>query len=101
MSHMVTTNLCTYNNLQLLINSIGGCELPTKCVAIVSYNDSNDDGNVYKSFTALRILCKIYNISFECMLTCCAPFIGILQFDQYGITMITCYQGFFYHHQFG
>jgi hypothetical protein len=98
---MVTTNLRTYNNLQLLINFIGQCELPTKCATIVSDNDSNVDGNVYKSFTTLKILCKIYNISFECVLTCCAPFIGIPQFDQYDITTITCYQGFFYPCQFG
>ncbi len=55
---MVTTYLCTYNNLQLLINSIGRCELPTKCIVIVSYNDSNDVVNVFsRSFTTLSRSC--------------------------------------------
>jgi hypothetical protein len=54
---MVTTYLHTYNNLQLLTNSTSGCELPTKCTTIVSDNDSNDDGDVYKSFIALLGFC--------------------------------------------
>jgi hypothetical protein len=53
MSDMVTTYLCTYNNLQLLTKSTGGCELPTKCIAIGSDNDSNDIGNVFRSLIAL------------------------------------------------
>ncbi len=53
LSHMVTTYLHTYNNLQLLTNSTIGCELPTKCTTIVSNNDYNDDGNVSRSFIAL------------------------------------------------
>jgi hypothetical protein len=54
---MVTTNLHMYNNLQFLTNSTSGCELPTKCTAIVLDNDYNDDGNVFKSFTALLGSC--------------------------------------------
>jgi hypothetical protein len=54
---MVITNLRTYNNFQLLTNFTCGCELPTKCIAIISYSDSNDDGNVFKSFTALLGSC--------------------------------------------
>jgi hypothetical protein len=56
-SHMVTINWLTYNNLQVLTNYIGGCELPTKCIAIVLDNDSNDNGNVSKSFIALLRSC--------------------------------------------
>jgi hypothetical protein len=57
---MVTTKLRTYNNLQLLTNSINGCELPIKCIVIVSNNDYNDDGNVFKSLTTLfKIFAKL------------------------------------------
>jgi hypothetical protein len=54
---MVTTYLRTYNNLQLLTNFTSGCELPTKCTPIISDNDFNDDGNVFRSFTALSKSC--------------------------------------------
>jgi len=54
---MVTIDWLTYNNLQVLTNYIGGCELPTKCIAIVLDNDSNDNGNVFKSFIALSRSC--------------------------------------------
>jgi hypothetical protein len=54
---MVITYLSTYNNLQLLTNSISGCELPTKCTTIVSDNDFNDHGNVSRSFIALSRFC--------------------------------------------
>ncbi len=53
---MVTTYLHIYNNLRLLTNSTSGCELPTKCTIIVSDN-SNDDGNVSRSFIALSGSC--------------------------------------------
>ncbi len=32
-NHKVTTNLSTSKNLQLLITSIGGYAMPTKCIA--------------------------------------------------------------------
>jgi hypothetical protein len=44
--------MCIYNSLQLLISSTGGCELLTKCIAIVS---NNDNGNIFISFIALSI----------------------------------------------
>jgi hypothetical protein len=44
---MVITYLRTYDSLQLLTSSIGGCELPTKCTTIVLVNVSNDDGNMF------------------------------------------------------
>jgi len=56
-SHTITTDLCTYNSLKLLTNSTGGCELPTKCIAIVLDNDYNGDGNVSRSFTTLSRSC--------------------------------------------
>jgi hypothetical protein len=40
-----------------LANSIGGCELKTKCIAIILVNDSNDDGNVSRIFIALSTFC--------------------------------------------
>jgi hypothetical protein len=40
-----------------LTNSIGGCELPTKCIAIILINDFNDDDNVFRSFIALLKFC--------------------------------------------
>jgi hypothetical protein len=43
--------------LKLLTNSTGGCELPTKCIAIVLDNDYNGDGNVSRSFTTLSRSC--------------------------------------------
>jgi len=49
LSHIVTTTLHTYDNLQMFNSSMGGCELWTKCIAIVSFNDSNDDSKVFKS----------------------------------------------------
>ncbi len=49
LSHIITTSLHTYNNLQMFISSTGGCELWTKCIAIVSFNDSNDDSKAFKS----------------------------------------------------
>jgi hypothetical protein len=54
---MVTTNLRTYNNLQLLTDFTSGCELSTKFNTIVTNNDSNDDGSVSRSFTALSGSC--------------------------------------------
>jgi hypothetical protein len=54
---MVTIDLCTYNNLQLLTNYINECELPTKCTTIVSNNDYNDNVNVYRSFITLLGSC--------------------------------------------
>jgi hypothetical protein len=60
---MVTTYLRTYNNLQLLIKSIGGCELPTKCIARGSDNDSNDIGNVSRSFTAFSGSCAKFPLN--------------------------------------
>jgi hypothetical protein len=53
---MVTTYLCTYNNLQLLTNSTSGCELPTKCTTIISYNDFNHDGVVLEVLQHFRNL---------------------------------------------
>jgi len=49
---MVIIYLCTYNSLQFFSNSIGGCEFRTKCIAIVSINDCNDDGDVFRNFIA-------------------------------------------------
>ncbi len=54
---MVISNLCTYNNLQLLTNFTCGCEFPTKHIEIISDNDFNDDGNVSRSFTTLLGSC--------------------------------------------
>jgi hypothetical protein len=48
-SHMIIIYLCKYNNLQLFISSIDQCELPKKCVGIISYHD----GNVFRNFIAL------------------------------------------------
>ncbi len=73
--HMIITYLCKYNNLQLFINFIDQCELPKKCVAIISFNDFNHDGNVFRNFIAL--LCKNHYVCFKCVLTCCASFIGV------------------------
>ncbi len=56
-NHTVTTYSRTCNNLQLLSNSIGGCKLPIKCIAIISDNDYNDNGNVSISFIALLGSC--------------------------------------------
>ncbi len=36
---------------------MGVCELPTKWIATMSDNDSNDNGNVSKSFIALSGSC--------------------------------------------
>jgi hypothetical protein len=46
-------NFCTYRSLHIFIDSMGGCELPTKWIATMSNNDSDDNGNVSKSFIAL------------------------------------------------
>jgi hypothetical protein len=61
---MVITYLSTYNNLQLLINSISGCELTTKCTTIVSKNGFNDNGNVSRSFIALSKFCAKLTTSY-------------------------------------
>jgi hypothetical protein len=45
--------LHTHNSLQFLISSIGGYELPTKCITMVLVNDINDDGNMSISCIAL------------------------------------------------
>ncbi len=50
---MVTTSLHIYNSLHLLTNFTCVCELPTKCNAIVSNNNSNDNGNMSRSFIAI------------------------------------------------
>jgi hypothetical protein len=50
---MVTTYLHIYKSLQLLTNFICVCELPTKSSAIVSNNNSNDNGNMFRSFIAI------------------------------------------------
>jgi hypothetical protein len=57
MSHMLITYLCKYNNLQHLISSIDQCELPKKSVGIISFNDFNHDGNVFRNFIALLGSC--------------------------------------------
>ncbi len=54
---MVTVDSCTYNTLQLLISHIGGCEFPTICIALILYNDSNDNVNVFKSFITIYGSC--------------------------------------------
>jgi hypothetical protein len=58
MGHMVTKYLHIYKSLQLLTNFICVCELPTKCSAIVSNNNSNDNGNMSRSF--ITILGQFY-----------------------------------------
>jgi hypothetical protein len=50
---LMSIYLHTYNSLQILISSIGGYELPTKCITMVLVNDFNDDGNLSRSFIAL------------------------------------------------
>jgi hypothetical protein len=54
---MVIVDLCTYNPLQLLISDMGGYEFPTMCIAIILCNDSNDNGNVFKSFITIYGSC--------------------------------------------
>ncbi len=53
----IMVSLHTYNNLQLFTSSMGRRELLTNCCAIVSFNDSNDDSKVFKSFIALSWSC--------------------------------------------
>jgi len=55
---MVIVDLSTYNNLQFLINFIGGCGLPTKCIIVILINISNDDDNVFKTFITLSRFCS-------------------------------------------
>jgi len=75
---MLITYLCKYNNLQLFISFIDQCELSKKCVGIISFNDFNHDGNVFKFFIALSRSCaKIIYVSFKFVLTCSASFIGV------------------------
>ncbi len=75
---MVITYLCTYNNLQFLASSIGGCELKTKCNAIISINDSNDDGNVSRIFIALSRFCaKLTIFPLSACWPIVPPFVGV------------------------
>jgi hypothetical protein len=59
---MVIAYLRTYYSLQLLTSSIGGCELPTKCITIVLVNVYDDDGNMFKSSIALSRFCAKFTI---------------------------------------
>jgi hypothetical protein len=48
---------------QFLINSVGGCELPTKCTSYSNINqhDYNDDDNVSRTFIAFsRFYANLY-----------------------------------------
>jgi hypothetical protein len=54
--------LHTYNSSQFLISFIGGYELPTKCITMVSINDFNDDGTLFRSFITLSRFCTKFNI---------------------------------------
>jgi hypothetical protein len=54
---MLITYLSKYNNLQLLISSTNQCEFPKKCVGIISFNDFNHDGNVFRNFITLSRSC--------------------------------------------
>ncbi len=54
---LMSIHLHTYNSSQFLTSSIGGYELPTKCITMVLINDFNDDNNLSKSFIAFLGFC--------------------------------------------
>jgi hypothetical protein len=55
-------NFHTYRSLHIFIDYMGGCELPTKWIATMSDNDSNDSGNMSKSSITLLGSCAKLNI---------------------------------------
>ncbi len=59
----VDVNIFTYiYSSQFLISSIGGYELPTKCITMVLINVFNDDGNLSRSLIALSRFCTKFII---------------------------------------
>jgi len=58
LSHVNMANFDPYKSLHIFTNSMGGWVLPTKWIASMSDNDSNDNGNMSKSFTTFLGSCE-------------------------------------------